>query len=253
MRASNTFANDLDKVLNVTKDQIIIALSSEPRHIKSFAEALPKFSTIADRWKDRNLRKSLEDCEAIRVLKEALKPDIMALIYDQRINFICQGTRFLKPNKKNQYIYMKLSSNKKTLCYGDWNSENEVPEIEDLTGKIFISDLKDFRTGSRLDAKTGRLSTAQAGGQLIITTDTTTPIEVITNDANSLHYWSDAINYLMGKDMELEKSPKFSEDIDLLLGHEVRLRLLDLEDVELPNKAPPIPPLPNLPVPAGIF
>ena len=94
------------------------------------------------------MRKSLEDCEAIRVLKEALKPDIMALIYDQRINFICQGTRFLKPNKKNQYIYMKLSSNKKTLCYGDWNSENEVPEIEDLTGKIFISDLKDFRTGN---------------------------------------------------------------------------------------------------------
>ena len=36
---------------------------------------------------------------------------------------------------------------------------------------------------------------------------------MITNDANSLHYWSDAINYLMGKDMELEKSPKFSEDI----------------------------------------
>ena len=91
-----------------------------------------------------------ENCLAIQELKKALKPEIESLIFEQRLNFVCQGNRFQKTgnHRKNPYIYMKLSSNRKTLCYGDWNSENEVPEIEDLTGKIFISDLKDFRTGN---------------------------------------------------------------------------------------------------------
>ena len=41
---SNTFVNDLDKVLSVTKDQIMLALSEEPTKIEEFTEALPKFS-----------------------------------------------------------------------------------------------------------------------------------------------------------------------------------------------------------------
>ena len=148
MRASNSFANDLDKVMDVTKDQILLALGNEPRTTEEFAKALPKFGKITDNWRERGWRKSQEDCEAIRELKKALKPDIMTLIYEQRLNFACQGTKFIKPGKANKFIYMKLSANKKTICYGDWNSENEVPEIEDLTGKLLISDIKAFIPGT---------------------------------------------------------------------------------------------------------
>ena len=78
-----------------------------------------------------------------------------------------------------------------------------------------------------------------------------TQIDVIAEKDDAFHCWSDAINYLLGR--EGKKSQKFNDDLDLLLGHEVRLRLLDLEDVKLPDEAPPIPPLPTLPVPSGIF
>ena len=87
---------------------------------------------------------------------------------------------------------------------------------------------------------------------MTIMTDTT-QIEVIAPKDEPFHNWCDAINYLLGKDMETKKSSKVDEDIELLLGHEVRLRLLDLEDVKLPDKAPPIPPLPNPPIPVGIL
>ena len=78
-----------------------------------------------------------------------------------------------------------------------------------------------------------------------------TQLDVIAEKDDAFHCWSDAINYLLGR--EGKKSQKFNDDLELLLGHEVRLRLLDLEDVKLPDEAPPIPPLPTLPVPSGIF
>ena len=108
-------------------------------------------------------------------------------------------------------------------------------------------------SASRPDSKGGRVSVLP-GGALTIFTETTPPIEIVASKPEVFHYWCDAINYLLEKKpFEDYKSAKFSEEMELLLGHEVRLRLLDLEDVELPCKAPIIPPLPTLPVPAGIF
>ena len=46
MRASNTFPNDLEKVMDVTKDQILMALSKEPTSMDKFTEDLPKFGKI---------------------------------------------------------------------------------------------------------------------------------------------------------------------------------------------------------------
>ena len=95
------------------------------------------------------MQKSKEDCGAIRALREALKDDIIGLIIEQRLNFVCKGTFFVKPagGRRTTYIYMKLSQNKKTICYGDVMVKTQIPEMEDLTGKILISDIRDFGAG----------------------------------------------------------------------------------------------------------
>ena len=96
------------------------------------------------------MQKSKEDCGAIRALREALKDDIIGLIIEQRLNFVCKGTFFIKPiqSRKTTYTYMKLSQNKKTICYGDFPAKSQNgPEMEDLTGKILISDIRDFGAG----------------------------------------------------------------------------------------------------------
>ena len=73
-------------------------------------------------------------------------------------------------------------------------------------------------------------------------------LELIAPDQKTFDYWCDAIDTIQGQHM---KSEEMKKDLDLLLGQEIRLRLLDLEDVKLPDKAPAIPPLPPLPV--GIY
>lgn len=35
------------------------------------------------------------------------------------------------------------------------------------------------------------------------------------------------------------------QDLDMILNMEVRIKLLDIEGIEIPNSPPPIPPLPN--------
>lgn len=50
--------------------------------------------------------------------------------------------------------------------------------------------------------------------------------------------WTDGLNALLGKEMtsELTKS-----DMDTLVTMEIKLRLLDLENVQIPEVPPPIP------------
>ena len=80
--------------------------------------------------------------------QEIRGPEI-GLIIEQRLNFVCKGTFFVKPpqGRRTTYTYMKLSQNKKTICYGDFAAKIHIPEMEDLTGKILISDIKDFGAG----------------------------------------------------------------------------------------------------------
>jgi hypothetical protein len=40
-------------------------------------------------------------------------------------------------------------------------------------------------------------------------------------------------------------SPEFTNDMDILLSMEVKLRLLDVGALEIPDKAPEVPPLPK--------
>ena len=74
-----------------------------------------------------------------------------------------------------------------------------------------------------------------------ITTDQVN-LELMTSDSKTCDYWQDAYDFLTNK---TPTSDKMKDDLELLLDFEVKLRLLDLEDkVVLPDKQPPIPPLP---------
>lgn len=251
MRAS---ISDFDKVMDVTKDQLVSALKKDPQTLDLFKQVLPSYSEISESWQNANRRKGDEDCEAIKGLKAVLKPDIMDLILAQRLNYICEGTLFINQRKghgSSKFIYVKLSPNKKTLCYDDWSDKNHVPEIEELKKKMLISDVKHFFTGNDcLTAvthnKESRRRNDQDVDKYLTIISVNDQLELIAPDdkdkaKDAFDYWCDAIHALMGNEMT---SKKMSDDLDLLLGHEVRLRLLDIEDVKLPDKAPPIPPLP---------
>ena len=66
-------------------------------------------------------------------------------------------------------------------------------------------------------------------------------LELITPMQKHCDYWQDALDTLLNKSMTSEQ---MKVDLDLLLDFEVKLRLLDLEEVDLPNEAPIVPPPP---------
>lgn len=71
---------------------------------------------------------------------------------------------------------------------------------------------------------------------------------IIINDAHchllSHQYciWTDGLNALLGKDM---MSDLTRNDLDTLLSMEIKLRLLDLENIQIPDAPPPIPKEPS--------
>lgn len=54
--------------------------------------------------------------------------------------------------------------------------------------------------------------------------------------------WTDGLSVLLGKEMSSES---MRSELDILLSMEIKLRLLDLENVPIPDMAPPIPKLPS--------
>ena len=82
--------------LDVTGEQIKYALGllcpqqpKQPQTIQEFKSYLPTYAQISEVWKDNNRMKdgTFEE-EAIKALISVIKPDIIELIRQQRLNYI---------------------------------------------------------------------------------------------------------------------------------------------------------------------
>lgn len=67
-------------------------------------------------------------------------------------------------------------------------------------------------------------------------------IDFIAPNQKTFDYWCDGINALLRREMT---SAKAGEDLEMFLQMEVKIRLLDLEGIEIPDDPPPVPPLPS--------
>lgn len=241
MRATT---KDLSKVLDVTREQMLTSLSKEPLTIDEFSAELLSYTQISESWKEATkARGDQKDCKAINELRQLVQPELLNLVQRQRLNFICEGTKFTRQKREgSKYIFAKLSSNHKTLYYGDWSDAATIPALENLDKKIAVCDIKDFTSGPASNEATGLRNRNQQDVEKFITihaeTDT---LELIAPDSRTVDIWCDALNALMRRDMS---SQKVGQDLDTLLSLEVRLRLLHVEGVELPNEQPQVPPLP---------
>ncbi|KAM5125423.1 engulfment and cell motility protein 2-like [Mantella aurantiaca] len=67
-------------------------------------------------------------------------------------------------------------------------------------------------------------------------------LNFIAPSYNDFCLWLDGLSALLEKEMPSERS---RTDLDLLLNTELKLRLLDLENIQIPEQPPPIPPRPQ--------
>ncbi|KAJ8783121.1 hypothetical protein J1605_009729 [Eschrichtius robustus] len=72
--------------------------------------------------------------------------------------------------------------------------------------------------------------------------DSNCQLNFIAPDKHEYCIWTDGLNALLGKDM---MSDLTRNDLDTLLSMEIKLRLLDLENIQIPDAPPPIPKEPS--------
>ncbi|XP_066504722.1 engulfment and cell motility protein 3 isoform X1 [Hoplias malabaricus] len=248
MRATQ---EDFDKVMQVVREQITRTLSSKPTSLELFKNKVNalNYSEILKLRQTERLHQEETLAPPVLELKERLKPELLELIRQQRLNRLCHGTLFRKISsrrRQDKLWYCRLSPNHKVLHYGDVEEETEIPSIESLQEKIPVADIKALLTGKdcpHMKENKGKQTKEMLDLAFSITYDVEEySLNFIASSRTDFCLWTDGLNVLLGKEMSSEA---MRSELEILLSMEIKLRLLDLENVPIPDSAPPIPKPPS--------
>ncbi|OQR72623.1 engulfment and cell motility protein 1-like [Tropilaelaps mercedesae] len=252
MRAT---AEDFAKVMQVVQDQIERAMEAPDgttpgdfEKLKSKLATLP-YSEIMNIWNEE--RSNKEECETKAIpivqLREMLTPDLLSLIRQHRLQQLTEGTLFTKYAAKGQRIkdkfwYCRLSLNHKIFHYGDWSEKAAPPSVDDLPHKLLVSDVGSLKIGRDCphmmkDARKAKTA-APLAFSLVPQQTEQEALNFVAPTEKLFHFWTDGIRALLGETMTSRESV---QDLEMLLHVEMKLRLLDTEGVQIPDKPPPLP------------
>ncbi|KAM9296325.1 engulfment and cell motility protein 2 [Gastrophryne carolinensis] len=249
MRAT---AEDFNKVMQVVREQITRALPSKPNSLELLKNKLRSLSYTEILRLRQSERMSQDDFQSppIVELREKIQPEILELIKQQRLNRLCEGSSFRKiGNRRRQerFWFCRLALNHKVLHYGDLeeNAQGEVP-YESLQEKIPVADIKAVLTGKDCPHMKEKSALKQNKEVLelafSILYDPDETLNFIAPNKYEYCIWIDGVNALLGREMSSELT---RSDMDTLLSMEMKLRLLDLENIQIPEVPPPIPKEPS--------
>ncbi|XP_038652845.1 engulfment and cell motility protein 1 isoform X3 [Scyliorhinus canicula] len=238
--------------MQVVKEQIMRALTTKPNSLDQFKSKLQNLSYTEILKIRQSERMNQEDFQSrpILELREKIQPEILELVKQQRLNRLCEGTCFRKISsrrRQDKFWYCRLSPNHKVLHYGDQeeNPHGEVPH-ESLQDKLPVADIKAVVTGKDCPhmKEKGALKQNKEVLELAfsILYDPDDSLNFIAPDKHEYCVWTDGLNALLGKEMMSELT---KNDLDTLLSMEMKLRLLDLENIQIPEAPPPIPKEPS--------
>ncbi|XP_076864010.1 engulfment and cell motility protein 1 [Brachyhypopomus gauderio] len=240
------------EVMQVVREQVTRALTAKPNSLDQFKSRLQNLSYTEILKIRQSERMNQEDFQSrpILELREKIQPEIMELIKQQRLNRLCEGTCFRKISsrrRQDKFWYCRLSPNHKVLHYGDLEEspQGEVPH-DSLQDKLPVADIKAVVTGKDCPhmKEKGALKQNKEVLELAfsILYESDEYLNFIAPDKHEYCVWTDGLNALLGKEMTSEFT---RSDLDTLLNMEMKLRLLDLENIQIPEAPPPIPKEPS--------
>lgn len=238
---------DMEKVTTVVTKQITTVLQAQD------TSTLTSSETLRNRLFDLSYKKLTEAEEQSQLLDEAvlksrpvqdlrnkITPEIYDLVKMERLHHLVQGAAFPKigARRRDQYFYCRLAPNHKMLHFGDTAGQT-APPLESLESKVQISE-----TRLVVGAECPHADRVRKNINLLFSLfynaddhlDFVAPTETVYN------IWIDGLNALLGKRMG---SKGAEEDLDTLVNMDLKLRLLDLENITIPSQKPPIPPEPE--------
>ena len=186
--------------------------------------------------------------EPIVELREMLRPEILSLIAENRLRYMQKGNHFVHRERGNGFRFgdkrhwgCRLSTNKKLLHYGDCEDAVILPP-EEMPHVLAISDIRSLLTGKDCPHAKTKKSGSFYVFSLVLDNENKKTVDFIAPNANVFHMWTDGLHFLLGKEMG---SPLAAQDMEDLLTWEIKLRLLGLEGVLVPDKTPKMPPIPD--------
>ncbi|XP_047691022.1 engulfment and cell motility protein 3 isoform X1 [Prionailurus viverrinus] len=251
MRATQ---EDFDKVMQVVREQLARTLALKPSSLELFrtkVNALPYGEVLRLRQTER-LHQEGTLAPPILELREKLKPELMGLIRQQRLLRLCEGTLFRKISsrrRQDKLWFCCLSPNHKVLQYGDVEEGSSPPTPESLPEQLPVADIKALLTGKDCphvrEKGSGKQNKDLYELAFSISYDhgeEEAYLNFIAPSKREFHLWTDGLSALLGSPMGSEQTRL---DLEQLLTMETKLRLLELENVPIPEQPPPIPPPPT--------
>uniref|UniRef100_A0A8C8ADB5 Engulfment and cell motility 3 n=1 Tax=Otus sunia TaxID=257818 RepID=A0A8C8ADB5_9STRI len=239
-------------VLQVVREQITRTLSLKPTSLELFKTRVNalNYSEILKLRQTERLHQEETLAVPVLELRERLKPELLELIRQQRLLHLCKGTLFRKISsrrRQDKLWYCRLSPNHKVLHYGDVEEGVHSPPIESLPEKIPVVDMKMLLMGKECPHMKEKSSGKQNKDVLELAFSIVYDVEeyclnFIAPTRYEFCLWTDGLNVLLGKEMTSERT---QTDLDVLLSMELKLRLLDLENISIPDTPPPVPKPPS--------
>ena len=239
--------DDFEKVMSVVQDQIVLTLKDRPSSLDAFKQklaALPysEISKIREQeWETQETFAS--QATPVVELQREITPEIIELIKAQRLTYLREGTIFHGLGKKKTRWFCRLSPNLKVLHYGDIDDSDKSFSIDHLSNELAVADIKELMLGKECShVKNVRAHKSITELAFSINYEQNKSLNFIAQSKDAFCMWVDGINILLGKKMT---SPKAQSDQELLLTMEMKLRLLDIENIPIPDQPPAVPPLPK--------
>lgn len=176
----------------------------------------------------------------VEELRESILPQIQDLVKQERLRHLIQGASFPKLGRRgrDQNFFCRLAPNLKVIHFGDMNGQSNPP-LEALDKKIQVSEMK-LEVGANCPVPERVKKTANNIFSLCYNGDE--HLDFFAPTETVFHIWIDGLSVLLGKKMP---SKAAEEDLETLLNMDLKLRLLDLENVTIPSQPPAIPPEPS--------
>ncbi len=239
---------DQEKVMTVVTKQITTVLQA--------GASLTTFDQLKNRLFDLSYKKITEaeentqllddaviSSKPVRELCERIKPEIYQLVKEERLRHLVEGQVFPKIVKRgrDQFFYCRLSPNHKFLHFGDCTG-TQAPPIDALAKRLQVSEMR-LEVG--LGCPHASTSTVKKGTNSNIFSvfyEGDEHLDFIAPTVTVFNVWVDGLSALLGKRMTSKAS---EEDVETLLNMDLKLRLLDIENISIPSQTPALPKEPS--------
>lgn len=240
MRAS---VLDLEKVMAVVTKQITTVLQGGGSSLTSFDIFKQRLFDLSykkitsSEESSQLLDESVLKSKPVQELCERIKPELIELVKEERLRHLIEGSAFPKSSRRrDQFFYCRLSPNQKVLHFGDTTNVNQVLPIEALDKKIQVSEMR-LEVGANCP-HSATIKRGQTQNIFSVFYEGDEHLDFIAPNLTVYNIWVDGLSILTGKRMPSKAS---EEDLDTLLNMDLKLRLLDIENMTIPSIPPALP------------